>query len=340
MIRNKSLLLVLLIVVAPLAGCSGGDAPAPATPTNTATTTQAPTATTTQSATATATGTQTNTKTTTATATPTKTPTPSPEPTPTPTATPTPTPEPTPEPTPTATPTPDSPIDGGTARTATVTRVIDGDTIEVKFESGEVDTVRLLGVDTPEPIISNMDPSEYGIPDTSRGRDWLKNWADEASAFATNELAGEQVLVVSDPTSDNRGYYGRLLAYIYVDGESFGKKLLQHGYARVYTGGEFVLEEEYLDLEANAQAADDGLWAFDEETTPTPTSTPTPEQTETDSNVDLPPPSNDGDLPDPYDCSDFDGYPDEALRTYMQNNPDDPSELDADGDGVACGVAY
>jgi micrococcal nuclease len=92
-------------------------------------------------------------------------------------------------------------------------------------------------------------------------------------------------------------------------------------------------------VEANAQADNRGLWAFErDESTPEPTPAPTP--TETESTVELPPPSNDGDLPDPYDCGDFDGYPDEAIRTYMQNHPDDPSELDADGDGVACGVTY
>ena len=38
----------------------------------------------------------------------------------------------------------------GTEWTVTVTRVIDGDTIEARFPNGEVDTIRLLGVDTPE----------------------------------------------------------------------------------------------------------------------------------------------------------------------------------------------
>jgi micrococcal nuclease len=258
------------------------------------------------------------------------------------TATPPPTPN--PRPSPTATPAPDVPIDGGTARQATVTRVIDGDTVEVTFENGETDTLRLIGVDTPEPIMSNEDPSEYGIPDSTAGQDWLLNWADKASAFATEELAGQQVRVVTDPNGDTRGSYGRLLAYIYYnDGTNFNRELIERGLARRYDDSTFTLREEFGTVKANAQADNRGLWAFErDDSTPAPTPAPTPEPTttETASNGDLPPQSNDGDLPDPYDCGDFDGYPDEALRTYMQNNPDDPSELDADGNGVACGVGY
>ncbi|RLM59915.1 thermonuclease family protein, partial [Halorubrum sp. Atlit-26R] len=42
-----------------------------------------------------------------------------------------------------------------TAWTGTVVRVVDGDTREVEFPNGEVDTVRLLGVDTPETSVGS-----------------------------------------------------------------------------------------------------------------------------------------------------------------------------------------
>jgi micrococcal nuclease len=353
-VPRQAVVLIALLVCGTLAGCAGSDSATPetATPTVTATATppttepattptQTPTATATiaptitttpspappitatTSPTPTATATPTASPTPTATPTATATPTVTPEPTPTATPEPTPTRSPTTTPTPTATATPElaSPIDGGTVRKATVTRVIDGDTVEVQFMNGETDTVRLIGVDTPEPIIANMDPSEYGIPDTPSGRDWLLRWAETASSFATDTLAGEQVLVVTDPEADTRGYYGRLLAYIYDDGTNFGKQLLQRGYARVYTGGDFVLENEYLDLEATAQAADKGLWAFEDDRQ-SPTPTPTPEQT--------PPPTGD------VDCSFFDTH-EEAQQFFENHNPnEDPHRLDGDGDGQAC----
>ena len=55
-----------------------------------------------------------------------------------------------------------------------VTRIIDGDTVEVRFESGESDRVRIIGVDTPE-IFSPNQASEYGnITDL----DCLDKWGD------------------------------------------------------------------------------------------------------------------------------------------------------------------
>jgi micrococcal nuclease len=223
----------------------------------------------------------------------------------------------------------ESPIDGGTAQKAVVTRVIDGDTVEVRFTNGEVDTIRLIGVDTPETSLSNQDLSEYGIPDTPSGSDWLLMWGENAESFANDALAGTTVLVVSDPKSDTRGYYGRLLAYIYSDGKNFGHTLLEKGYARVYTGAEFTLENEYIQIESNAQNANRGLWAYDEEhTTPSPTTTPAP--TETSSEVMTPPLPADGD----YDCSHFDTQA--QAQAVFDDHAEDIYRLDGDGDGRAC----
>ena len=51
----------------------------------------------------------------------------------------------------------------GTEWDVTVTRVVDGDTVEARFPNGEVDTLRLLGVDTPETSLGRVTPGEYGI---------------------------------------------------------------------------------------------------------------------------------------------------------------------------------
>jgi micrococcal nuclease len=235
---------------------------------------------------------------------------------------------------PSSTSTPSSPIAGGETRTVTVIEVTDGDTVDVRFANGTVETVRLLGVDTPETAEQYMDPAEYGIPDTSRGRDWLLRWGENAKEFATQRLAGEQVTLVFDPESDKRGYYGRLLAYICDDGESFGTQLLERGLARVYTGGTFSRESDYLAIEADAQAANEGLWGFGDD--PASTATETPTTGDGDGTLKTPTPSNDGDLPDPYDCSDFDSQ-DVAQQWFENHNPaEDPSSLDSDGDSTAC----
>ena len=55
---------------------------------------------------------------------------------------------------PTLTPTPT--VSLSRSLVADVTRVIDGDTVDVVFQDGSADTVRLLGVDTPETFSSNL----------------------------------------------------------------------------------------------------------------------------------------------------------------------------------------
>ncbi|WP_435362235.1 lamin tail domain-containing protein [Haloarchaeobius sp. DFWS5] len=142
----------------------------------------------------------------------------------------------------------------------TVTRVIDGDTIEIRYRNGTEDTVRLLGVDTPE-VHKGVEPDEYGIPDTLAGRDWLQNWGENASQFVKDELDGETVEVVVDPESDRRGYYGRLLAYVYHDGVSLNEELLSRGLARVYDS-KFSKRDQYYSIEAEAQSAERGVWGF------------------------------------------------------------------------------
>lgn len=226
-------------------------------------------------------------------------------------------------------------------RVATVTRIIDGDTFEVQFQDDSSTTIRLVGVDTPEVEIQYMDPAEYNVPDTPAGRDWLLQWGGEASAFAEERLAGEQVRVATDPQAGTSGGFGRTLAYIYHDDTSFGKQLLNRGLARVYTGETFVLEDEYLAIEADAQAANQGVWGFERPTTPTTTSTPDDGGNDDNDNdagagVNYPPPSNDGAPGDKYDCGDFDD-PAVAQQWFETHNPEeDPSGLDGDGNGQAC----
>jgi|AntDeeMinimDraft_4_1070355.scaffolds.fasta_scaffold01363_2 micrococcal nuclease len=207
--------------------------------------------------------------------------------------------------------------------TVTVTRVIDGDTVEIQYENGQTDTLRLLGVDTPETTLSRVSPDEFeGIPDTAAGRDHLYNWGQQATQFAEDELAGEDVRIVIDEEADRRGSFGRLLVYIYVDGENFNKRLLSEGYARMYDSS-FSLREEFVATEQKAQRNAVGLWDFEglsSEST----------STATDRTDDVPPLPPDGD----YDCSDFETQA--QAQQVLDETSGDPHRLDGDGDGIAC----
>lgn len=165
-------------------------------------------------------------------------------------------------------------VANGTA--ATVVDVVDGDTVDVRYGNGSTDTVRLLGVDTPEVHVDNQ-PAEYeGVPDTDAGAACLESAGENASAFAERWLAGARVTLVTDPAADRRDRYGRLLAYVHVnvsardgnltatttgDGErtDFNYRLVATGHARVYDST-FARSERYYDAEATAQDAGRGLW--------------------------------------------------------------------------------
>ncbi|SIR89257.1 micrococcal nuclease [Haladaptatus litoreus] len=215
----------------------------------------------------------------------------------------------------------------GTKWTVTVTRVVDGDTMEVRFPSGETDTIRLLGVDTPETTLSRVNPSEFeGIPDTTAGKDHLFEWGRRADQFATNELEGKTVRIETDPQADRRGSFGRLLVYIYVDGENFNRRLLADGYARMYDSS-FSKRGAFERTEARAQRVNVGVWNFQGSTTTSTIMTTTSARS---SGVTIPPPPADGD----YDCSSFDS-PEQAQAVFDQD-PSDPHRLDADSDGLAC----
>ena len=154
---------------------------------------------------------------------------------------------------PAATPKPD-------ALEAEVTDIVDGDTIDVRFPNGSEDTVRLLGVDTPE-VHTENDPAEFpGVPETAAGRDCLREYGALASAYAEQELLGETVALSFDANEPRRGYYGRLLAYVHVDGDSFNYGLLTGGLARRYDDSGFQYRERYGAAEDAARANGVGLW--------------------------------------------------------------------------------
>ena len=127
----------------------------------------------------------------------------------------------------------------------TVVRVVDGDTIEVARGSSDTDTVRLLGINTPE-IHHPTKPVECFGP--------------EAAAFTEEHLAGRSVQLEGD--IEGRDRYGRRLAYVVVDGERFNDELLRRGYARL-----LVIEPNHahartmLREELDAKRAGRGLWS-------------------------------------------------------------------------------
>lgn len=134
---------------------------------------------------------------------------------------------------------------------ATVTHVADGDTFDVKLDSGEKGTVRMLGVDTPETVDPRKPVQCFGI---------------EASNFSKGMLGSARVRLDPDPQADEHDQYGRLLRNVTLeDGTDYNAKLISNGYAYAYLS--FPLDparkKQLKDLETEAKKAGKGLWAPD-----------------------------------------------------------------------------
>ncbi|MFF2277935.1 thermonuclease family protein [Agromyces sp. NPDC058126] len=128
-----------------------------------------------------------------------------------------------------------------------VVRVVDGDTIVVDVDGVE-QTVRLIGIDTPETVRPNTPVECYG---------------PEASAHTHELLDGRTVTLTADPTQDDTDRYGRWLRYVTDSqtGTDVGATLLEGGYAHEYTyDTQYVRQGEYMQLERDATATALGLW--------------------------------------------------------------------------------
>jgi micrococcal nuclease len=125
---------------------------------------------------------------------------------------------------------------------------VDGDTLQVRISNppaglNAVETIRMIGVDTPETVHPRREVEYFGR---------------EASEF-TRRLLGKPVLLAFD--WDLRDRYGRLLAYIYTpSGNCHNAALILEGYAHAYTRYSFQFLDEFRSLEQQARQTNQGLW--------------------------------------------------------------------------------
>ncbi|MCW3010164.1 MAG: thermonuclease family protein [Solirubrobacterales bacterium] len=132
------------------------------------------------------------------------------------------------------------------AGVARVERVVDGDTIRVRLD-GKEETVRYIGVDTPE---------------TKKPGTGVECFGKAASAENERLVEGEQLrLTVGEEARDR---YGRLLAYVRRerDGLFVNERLLAGGYAKALTirpNDRYELRFKAVETRARVMGA--GLWS-------------------------------------------------------------------------------
>ena len=125
---------------------------------------------------------------------------------------------------------------------ATVTRIKDGDTVEIEMLSGASETVRLIGINTPE----------------------SGECYSEESTVALAVLLSDQVITMTADVSD-RDQYGRLLRYLWLDRGVFVNEIMVRGgyaQARDYPPDSLYAADIAVAQES-AQADALGIWAPD-----------------------------------------------------------------------------
>lgn len=167
-----------------------------------------------------------------------------------------------------------------------VTYIVDGDTLDIN--TGE--RVRLVCIDTPE-------RGEY--------------YYSEAKNYLSSLVLNEEVELIKDVSEIDR--YGRLLRYIYLNGDFINELIVKNGYARAYPySPDTSLCPQIQEAEDYAKENNLGIWAEQE-----------PEQT--------------GNIIcsyNAYNCADFSTHAEaQAVFEYCGS---DVHRLDRDNDGSAC----
>jgi micrococcal nuclease len=119
-------------------------------------------------------------------------------------------------------------------------RVIDGDTVELDNS----ETVRLIGVDTPETVHPTKPVEAFG---------------KEAAAFLRGMVEGRRVRLEYDQKRQDR--YGRTLAYLFLaDGTFVNAEIVRKGYGHAYTEFPFRYIDDFRRYEVEARESRRGLW--------------------------------------------------------------------------------
>ena len=128
-----------------------------------------------------------------------------------------------------------------------VIRVIDGDTVVIEI-GNKAETVRLIGINTPETVDPRRPVECFGI---------------EASNKAKEILNGKSVKLEGDDFVGERDKYGRSLKYIFLEnGTNFNEMMISEGYAYEYTYDlPYKYQSEFKQAEKEAKEMKKGLWA-------------------------------------------------------------------------------
>ena len=113
-------------------------------------------------------------------------------------------------------------------RIKSVTKVVDGDTIDADIDLGfDISLskrIRLAGIDTPESRTTNVKEKAMGL----ESKEWLKK-----------TLEGAKDILIKTELPDSTEKYGRIIGHLFINGQetSLNSQMITSGYALAYDGG-------------------------------------------------------------------------------------------------------
>ena len=118
-------------------------------------------------------------------------------------------------------------------RVKKVTKVVDGDTIDVTLDMGfdilYQQRVRLFGIDTPESRTRDKEEKKYGL---------LSKY------FLKDALSNGKKITIKTYKGDETGKFGRILGDVWIDGKSINQTMCDKVYEVAYYGQNKSLVEE------------------------------------------------------------------------------------------------
>ncbi|MBU4284847.1 thermonuclease family protein [Patescibacteria group bacterium] len=121
-----------------------------------------------------------------------------------------------------------------------ITRVIDGDTIEI--EGGE--RIRYIGIDTPETVDPRKPVQCFGVEASNKNKELVE---------------GKEIRLEKDIT--DRDKYDRLLRYVWVGDAFINLELVKQGFAYSYSyPPDIKYQDQFVKAQQEAREAKRGLW--------------------------------------------------------------------------------
>jgi len=128
-------------------------------------------------------------------------------------------------------------IDPYIYRIKSVTKVVDGDTIDADIDLGFdislTKRIRLAGIDTPESRTTNLKEKALGL----ESKEWMKK-----------TLANAKDILIKTELPDSTEKYGRIIGHLFINGQetSLNNQMIDEGYALAYDGGTKDMDLELL----------------------------------------------------------------------------------------------